>query len=75
MASHTLTVKTVEVTDLEFFLINKVRVVMKEKNISQVKLSKLAGLSEKHISQMLQGYAGSIKAWDTILDVLDIKLS
>lgn len=62
----------VEGDDLAQLLRDAVKAEMRERGISQVQLSKMAGVSQKHLSQMFTGNAfGSLELWSKIALVMD----
>lgn len=57
--------------ELQKILVETVREEMRERNMSQATLATLAGISQKHLSQMLAGKAsGSLDVWNTLLKIL-----
>jgi DNA-binding XRE family transcriptional regulator len=62
----------VEGDDLAQLLRDAVKTEMRERGITQVQLSKMAGVSQKHLSQMFTGNAyGSLELWSKIAEVMD----
>ena len=58
--------------DLAQLLRDSVKAVMHDRGITQVKLSQMAGVSQKHLSQMFTGNAvGSLELWSKIAHVMD----
>lgn len=58
--------------DLAQLLRDSVKSVMHDRGITQVKLSELAGVSQKHLSQMFTGNAvGSLELWSKIASVME----
>lgn len=58
--------------DLAQLLRDSVKSVMHDQGVTQVKLSEMAGVSQKHLSQMFTGNAvGSLELWSKIASVMD----
>jgi DNA-binding XRE family transcriptional regulator len=58
--------------DLAQLLRDSVKSVLHDRGITQVSLAKMAGVSQKHLSQMFTGNAvGSLELWSKIASVLD----
>lgn len=59
-------------TDLQRMLADSVRAGMRVRGWSQADLAYAAGVSTKHLSQMLNGRVeGTLSTWQHLLDVVD----
>jgi DNA-binding XRE family transcriptional regulator len=59
------------VTDLQRWLTDRVR----ESPMNQREIAQAVGITEKHMSQLMQGHAmGSLRLWQDILDVIGVRL-
>jgi ribosome-binding protein aMBF1 (putative translation factor) len=58
--------------DLAQLLRDRVKAEMHDRGVTQVQLSKMAGVSQKHLSQMFTGNAvGSLELWSKIASVMN----
>lgn len=65
-------VELVSGDDLAQLLRDAVKAEMREHGITQVKLSEMADVSQKHLSQMFTGNAvGSLELWSKLAEVMD----
>lgn len=61
-------------TPLQAWLIARVRQGLIDKNWAQVQLADAAGISQKHLSQVLSGHAAAtVTLWDRLLSLVDAR--
>lgn len=64
------------ITDLQRALIDAIDTAMDERPFGYGRLARMAGITPKHLSQMLVGRSqGSFAVWQALLDVLGLRLT